>query len=56
MTVFSKYVGNSELFLFLFPHCPTDILAEKILKPKDIITMALSFKSNKPSHNQTASS
>ena len=43
MAVFSKYVWSFELFLFLFCHRTTDILAEKIRKPKDIITVALPF-------------
>ena len=41
MAVFSKYISSLELFLFLFCHRPMDILAEKIRKPKYIITVAL---------------
>ena len=40
MAVFSMYVWSFELYLFLFCHRPTDILVEKIRKPKDIINVA----------------
>ncbi|XP_062610801.1 uncharacterized protein LOC134272600 [Saccostrea cucullata] len=36
-----------KLFLFLFCHHPMDILAEKIRKPKDKITLALDLNSEK---------